>query len=172
MKTTRKVSASPLGLSRVVGLTACCAGILLAGCNKGPAKPDDMPDLTACTVTVTYKGEPVSEASVLFAPKSGKYSAAGTTDASGKTVMKTDGKYDGVAAGEYQVSITKKEKLESDLGETPEDPAQLAEYEKKLRAQPAPKHLIPEKYSSFGTSGLAVTITDGTAAEETFELTD
>lgn len=154
------------------GIIAC--GLLLTsfGCDESVAKPDHIPPLTPLTVTVLYDGQPVEGASVLLAPESGKYSAAGITDASGKAVMRTDGLYDGVVAGTYLASVTKKEKLELDLGPTPEDPAEYAAYEAKLKAQPKPKHLLPEKYSSFGTSGLKVSITEGSETQETFELSE
>jgi len=131
-----------------------------------------MPDLTPCIITVTYKGAPVEDANVLLAPKSGDLSAAGTTDASGRAIMKTDAKYEGVAPGEYRATVTKREKLNVDLAPSPEDPEAYAKTLEGQQAQPAPKHLIPEKYSSFDTSGLTVTIDEDTGPEVTFELTD
>src|SRR5690606_19093803 len=107
---------------------------------------------TPCTITVTYNGQPVADASVLLAPQSGEFSAAGVTDMEGKAVMKTDGMYEGVVAGEYMAGVTKREKLDIDLGESPQDPAEYAEWEAKLKNQPMPKHLTPEKYSSFTRS--------------------
>ena len=163
-------------VSRVSAVgTVTVLGLLLTiwGCSqRGPAKPDHIPDLTPCVIQVTYNGQPVEGASVLLAPTSGQHSAAGLTDATGKAVMRTDGLYDGVVAGEFMASVTKKEKLELDLGETPEDPAEYAAYEARLRAQPKPKHLLPEKYSSFTKSGLTLRVAEGTASEETFELND
>lgn len=149
-------------------------GLLLAttGCGDGVSKPSHIPDLTACVITVTYNGQPVADASVLLAPQSGEFSASGLTDLEGKAVMKTDGMYDGVVPGEYMASVTKREVLTLDIGETPQDPADYAAYEEKLKKQPMPKHLIPEKYSSFTRSGLTVTVSDGAPTETTFELTD
>lgn len=155
--------------------TFTALGLLLAasGCSQGgPTKPDHIPDLTPCVVQVTYNGHPVEGANVLLAPVSGQHSAAGITDATGKAVMRTDGLYEGVVAGEFMASVTKKEKLALDLGGTPEDPAEYAAYEAKLRAQPKPKHLLPEKYSSFTKSGLTLRVTEGMGNEETFELSD
>ena len=171
MKTTMNVRRNLTSLL-LRGVIACSLLSAFGGCSKGPAKPDNIPDLTPVTVTVTYNGQPVAEASVLLSPISGQFAAAGTTDSAGKAVMKTDGMYDGVAPGEYRATITKREKLDVDLGETPEDPAQLAAYEEKLASMPVPKHLIPEKYSSFSTSGLTVTVAGGAPLEETFELSD
>lgn len=153
-------------------LATCSLLITASGCNRGPSKPSHIPPLTACVIKVTYNGQPVADASVLLAPQTGEFSAAGLTDAEGKAVMKTDGMYEGVVAGEYLASVTKREILDLDLGESPQDPAEYAAYEAKLKNQPMPKHLIPEKYSSFTRSGLSVTISEGTPSEATFELTD
>lgn len=155
-----------------VALAICSLLIATSGCNRGPSKPSHIPDLTPCVITVTYNGQPVADASVLLAPQTGEFSAAGLTDAEGKAVMKTDGMYEGVVAGEYMASVTKREILDLDLGESPQDPAEYAAYEAKLKSQPMPKHLIPEKYSSFTRSGLTVTVSEGTPTETTFELTD
>ena len=156
-------------------ILALAAGGLLfatAGCGGGPEMPENIPPLTPTTITVTYNGDPVEGASVVLAPESGEFPAAGLTDASGNAVMKTEGMYEGVAAGNYLASVTKLEKMETDLGPTPQDPAEYAEYQKKLESRPIPKHLVPEKYSSFGTSGLSVAVTEGKPVQETFELTD
>ena len=152
----------------------CFAALLLtsASCSKGPARPDNMPDLTPCTITVIYSGQPVEGADVLLAPKSGQFSAAGITDAAGRAIMKTDGTYEGGVPGEYLASVTKLEKTAADLGPSPEDPKEYAKMQEKIKALPAPKHLVPEKYSSFTTSGLAVAVTGGTPVEVTLELTD
>jgi len=153
-----------------------CVGMLffalLIGCGSGPTKPDHIPTLTPVDVTVTLNGQPVADASVLFAPEMGQFAAAGITDSQGKTSLKTDGLYQGVAAGTYKVSVTKREVLELDLGETPDDPAEYAAYEAKLNAQPMPKHLLPERYASFSTSELKVTVTEGMPGQHTFDLTD
>lgn len=156
-----------------VTLGALGSLLLTLGCGGGGVeKPDHIPDLASCTITITHNGSPVEGASVLLAPESGQFSAAGITDSNGVAVVKTDGKYEGAVPGSYKVSVTKREKLESDLGPTPEDPADYAAYQAKLKAQPKPKHLLPEKYASFGTTDLKVTVSEGTPTEETLELTD
>lgn len=154
-----------LGVSFVLGFT---------GCGEGPTKPDHIPDLTPLTITVTYNSQPVPDASVLLAPSSaGQFSAAGITDRAGRAVMRTDALYDGVVPGEYRASVTKVARPDVGVVETPDDPA---EYEKQFKAFQAeadePQHLIPERYASFGSSELTVTVVDGTPADLTFELTD
>lgn len=151
-------------------LAGCILFLVLAGCNQGPAKPENMPNLTPCVITVTYNGQPVPEATVILAPKSSEFSAAGTTDASGRAVMKTNAMYNGVVPGEFLVSVTKLQLVAAmGGGETPEDPA---EYAKTLNAPPPPppKSLIPRKYSSFRTSGLTLTVAQGKPVEQAFDL--
>ena len=162
------LSSPPVGAI----LLAACLIMASLGCNQGPQKPDDLPALTPCTITVTHNGSPVEGASVLLSPKSGKHSAAGTTDASGKAAMKTNGMYDGVAAGEFLVTVTKLEDTGYVAPPEPEDPKEWEKWEEELKNQPQPKNLLPEKYASFGTSELTVTISEGSPVEQTLELTD
>lgn len=142
------------------------------GCGSGHATPDHLPPLTPLTVTVNYQGNPVEGATILMSPDTGKYAAAGTTDASGKAIMKTDGEYPGVVAGAFKLTVAKKEKIQIDIGTTPEDPAEYAAYQQKLKSLPKPKHLLPEKYASFATSNLQLSVTEGTPANEVLELND
>ena len=174
MNPRQTASNSPSAWEAMCAVAAGSVLLATAGCG-GPSIPDHIPPLTPCTVTVTYNGEPVEGASVILAPESGQFSAAGLTDAAGKAVMQTDGMYDGVPAGEYRASVTKREKVELDMGPTPDDPNNLeayAEYQKKIKSLPVPKYLVPERYSSFAKSGLSVSITEGEPVEATFELTD
>lgn len=89
-----------------------CATIFAIGCGGGIKKPADLPKLEPTTITVTYDdGEPVPEATVVLrlAQQSGgrTWNVVGQTDATGKAVMKTDGNWDGVPAGDYEGMVTK-----------------------------------------------------------------
>lgn len=169
MNTDRAVSIRPL---RWVVCSLACGALLVAvtGCGGGADRPEGMPELSPATITVTYKGQPVEGATVTLAPTSGTYSAGAVTDASGKAVMKTNGTYDGVAPGDYMVSISKVEAIGGNTGESSSDPAAYAQAFEAAAAKPT--HLIPEKYSAPSTSGLTLKVTEGTPVDETFELTD
>jgi hypothetical protein len=134
-------------------------------------KPDHIPTLTACQITVTYKGTPVEEASVLVAPKDGKYSAAGITNAQGIATMKTDGLYDGVVSGSFRVTVTKKVQIDP-----PADPTEVTEPDSETYGLKGVvvhlESLVPEQYSSFKESGLTLDATEGTPQEVTFDLVD
>ncbi len=138
-----------------------CAMLFTLGCTGG--KPSHIPNLVKCSVKVTHDGSPVEGAKVLFAPDAGQFSAAGITDATGVAVMKTEGVYDGAVIGEYRVSVTKMEVIQFDIGPSPTNPKEYAEYEAKLKKIPKPKNFLPEQYSSFTKSGLKASV----AAEAT-----
>ncbi|MFH1924813.1 MAG: carboxypeptidase-like regulatory domain-containing protein [Planctomycetota bacterium] len=93
--------------------TACLAGLLpFAGC--GPTGPT-LPDTASATGTVTYQGEPVEGATVLFTRGSGNIAegemAIGKTGAGGRFELTThvSGQADvkGAPAGAYKVAISK-----------------------------------------------------------------
>jgi hypothetical protein len=99
-------------MKQTLVLILACACALTLGCNKGPKKPADLPDLCPTTITVTYDdGEAVPEATVVLrlAQQGGgrSWNCVGTTDAQGKAVMMTDGNWTGVPAGDYQGMVTK-----------------------------------------------------------------
>ena len=78
---------------------------LFAGCFQ--KLPPDLPKLYPCEVQVLMKGEPLADAFVGFAPDEGKWSAMGTTDEKGTTMLKTNFQYEGVPQGSYKIIITK-----------------------------------------------------------------
>lgn len=152
----QRITAS---LAWIFSGVSLCAILFTFGCTGG--KPSHIPDLVKCSVKVTYEGNPVEGAKVLFAPNAGQFSAAGTTDATGVAVMKTEGIYDGAVVGEYSVSVTKMEVVQFDIGPSPTNLKEYAEYEAKLKKIPKPKNFLPEKYSSFTKSGLKASVAAG-----------
>lgn len=89
-----------------------CALVASIGCSKGIKKPADLPNLNPTKITVTYEdGEPVPDATVVLrlAQQGGgrTWNVVGQTDAQGLAIMKTDGNWEGVPAGDYQGMVTK-----------------------------------------------------------------
>ena len=84
--------------------------VCLAGCSS-EKRPDGMPPLLPCEITIQQDGQPLSEASVSLVAKSGddKWSAVGRTDSMGKAVLHTWGQYPGVPEGTYKVLVNKSE---------------------------------------------------------------
>lgn len=145
--------------NRLMSLLLLSLASCFVGCGEG--KPAHIPDLVPYSVKITHNGSPVDGAKVILSPASGTFSAAGDTDANGVAVLKTEGQYEGVVPGEYMVSVTKYEIIKTDFGPVPSDPKEYAEYERKLKAQPKPKNLLPEKFSSFSKSGLKASVSTG-----------
>lgn len=80
----------------------------ICGCKKDD-RPEDMPPLFPCVITVVQEGTPLDGASVNFEPGEGanaKYRAAGITNEQGKAIMKTYG-FDGAPEGTYKVIVRK-----------------------------------------------------------------
>ena len=71
-----------------------------------------MPKLYPCTLVITQENKPLEGAVVaLFHQDRSlqKWTAGGVTDKSGKVVLKTQGRYDGVVEGDYKVTVIKTE---------------------------------------------------------------
>ncbi|MDR2706746.1 MAG: carboxypeptidase-like regulatory domain-containing protein, partial [Planctomycetaceae bacterium] len=72
--------------------------------------PKDLPRLYSGTITITQQNVPLAGASVFLTPTDGsKWNAGGTTDAKGKAILYTLGRYKGVSAGNYKVTVDKYE---------------------------------------------------------------
>lgn len=69
--------------------------------------PADLPKLYSCRVTISAGGSPVEDAMVTFIAEDSKWSAIGTTDSAGAASLQTNGRYPGVAAGQYKVTVQK-----------------------------------------------------------------
>ncbi|MCL2004573.1 MAG: carboxypeptidase-like regulatory domain-containing protein [Planctomycetaceae bacterium] len=113
------------------------------------------------TGTVTYNGQPLEGANVTFTPQTeGEgHPAYGRTDADGRYTLQTQlgNPEAGTTAGEYLVSITKREAV-ADMGGEGQGPA------------PPARSLIPERYGSFASSGLTATVARGNSVFD-FDLT-
>ncbi|EAQ79665.1 carboxypeptidase-like regulatory domain-containing protein [Blastopirellula marina] len=143
---------------------------LTLGCNRGPALPENLPPLTACTLQIQYKQAPVSEATVTLIPSQGNWVGVGRTDASGKAVVQTQGRYNGVPAGDYTVTVTKYEP-EADLPPDPTSPEEDAALAQSASRPNKRKALVPEKYTKSETTDLRLTITD-LPVERTLQLSE
>src|SRR5215475_2025976 len=132
-----------LGLS-IISLVIC------AGCNRNGL------NLAYVEGVVTYNGQPVEHAGVIFKPDSGPF-AMGTTDAEGKFTLIT-ANYPGALIGEHKVGISKTKTTAIQMpGEA------LPRY--KVEA------FVPQKYASPATSELTATVSKKTSENHfTFEL--
>ncbi|HBT77259.1 MAG TPA: hypothetical protein DEB39_10135 [Planctomycetaceae bacterium] len=80
------------------------------GCRRGPKRPADLPELTPCTVVVTF-GEKIMEGvGVYLTPAdkaANKWGAGGVTNAEGKADLITSSLYAGAVPGDYVISFKK-----------------------------------------------------------------
>jgi len=111
--------------------------IVAAGCNRSGL------NLAYVEGVVTYNGQPVEHAGVLFKPETGPF-AMGTTDADGKFTLIT-ANHPGALIGEHRVSISKTQTTPTTI-----PGARFPRYDIK--------HFVPEKYASPATSELTATV--------------
>ena len=125
--------------------------VAASGCNKSGL------NLAYVEGVVTYNGQPVEHAGVLFKPATGPF-ATGTTDAEGKFTL-TTANNPGALIGEHTVGISKSKTT----------PMQM-----KDEALPRYKveYFVPQKYASPVTSNLKATVSTKKSENHfTFDLT-
>ena len=134
--------------------------VVVAGCQPA-ADTSGRPATVEAGGTVTYNGEPVDGASIVFAPTAGGKAAVGTTDASGNFKLMTFDPEDGAVPGTYSVTVVKRTAVPDEVSEDSEGPS-----------APPPEDLLPKRYGSASESGLTAEVTDGGENQFKFELTD
>lgn len=138
---------------------------LLAGCGSAASDKwtEGRPKTFPAEGVVTYKGQAVEGATVNFGPTAPAGSAAyASTDAEGKFVLSTFGEKDGAAAGDYTVTITKKQVETTPNPKDPNGPP-LKSVEKSF---------LPARYSNPAASKLTASVKDGGENKFSFELKD
>lgn len=79
--------------------------VSLGGCSK--PRPDGLPKLVPCSVTIIQDGKPLEEATVSFESEDLKWAVGGTTDAKGVAKIYSHGAYEGSPEGKFKVTVTK-----------------------------------------------------------------
>ncbi len=120
---------------------------------------------------VQYEGKPIEGATVTLIPKETEgRSASGMTDSEGTfevtTYVSPKLQAEGAMPGTYDIVVSKMEVRELAEDLSPQE-AQAA-----FQKMGPPKNLLPKKYRSPNTSGLSVTIEDGSPDPLTLELED
>jgi len=134
-----------------VEVASCLAIAFVMGCG-GTNRPETVP----ISGLVTFNGEPVNGATVTFYPENGR-PASGRTDSEGVYQLTTFEPNDGALPGTHRVAIIKT------TSSTPSNsPDELATIER----------IIPEKYASEASSGLAATVVVNQEAPIDFNLAD
>ena len=144
-------------VQRVPWALAVLAGAMLtAGCG-GPDRPATVP----VTGKVTYRGQPVLKAMVVFVPESGR-PATGMTDESGRFRLSTFEAGDGARPGPHTVTIHPYAGDDVQEMPTPGEP---------LRPRTASSP-IPARYADAQTSELGVAVDVNGENDFQFHLTD
>ncbi len=160
----------------IVSLLALC---VIVGCSSNSG-----PKLYPVSGVVTYKGQPVANAKVMFFPQSGDASAFshGTTDANGHFKLSTYGLNDGAFAGKCVVTISKidlpeeakkidVQKLQKEGyagGGMPGYGSMMGVVKGKKKAEA--KNELPKKYADKETSGIEVEVKTSGKNEFTYDL--
>ncbi len=137
-----------------------CSGVLV-GCGGGKDSWEEArPETYPVSGVVTFNGEPLTEAMILFQSNSDPpQGAVGRTDKNGRYRLRTFEEGDGAVAGTHSVLILKQE-----------SPTPSEADPRDSKTPPPARSLIPERYSQFETSGLTVEVTED-GAEADFDLT-
>ncbi|MDZ7616912.1 MAG: hypothetical protein U1E05_07910 [Patescibacteria group bacterium] len=142
--------------------------LMVCGCGRG----DGFPPRVQVEVSVTYKGSPVAEAHVTFAPTGdGGSPAFGTTGPDGKVLLSTFGDSDGALPGAYQVGI-RKTQIVSGAAAPADDPMAMPS-DPAMNRPTEFKELLPARYAAPAQSELVATVAEGSGQNSfLFELRD
>lgn len=141
----------------------CTVLLIFAGC--GEKLPDGMPPLYPVSIHLTYEdGTPMADTFLSFKPESGprNWSVSATTDAKGNAEVRTHGRYKGMPAGKWKITL-EKEKLEGipDPGvPSPDDPESVKKYEEWMKSSDKEKifSLVEDIYREKSTTPLAINV--------------
>lgn len=156
-------------------VTITCIILLnLLGCS-GPKKPDGLPTLHSCKVTITQSGKPLDGAIVQLhgVNNSVPWTVNGVTDRSGVAVIKTQTLFSGAPEGKYIVSVTKNVQEESQLPASPPEDKEEREkwFDAKESERLAVHSHVSSKFTSRVRSDLRMTVTSNPAQNmETFDV--
>ncbi len=118
---------------------AAVAALAVVGCSSG------QPKLAVVRGTITYKGKPVPNGTITFVPANAP-AATGKINRDGTYTLTTYKAGDGAVLGTHKVVVAAMEDM---TGRLPED------------RNPLPPSLVPNKYSSIGTTDLTAEVKEG-----------
>jgi len=149
---------------------ACFLSVVAPGCGSG-----GLDNLNQAKGVITLDGQPLAEAQITLCPtQSGMRSAGANSDEKGVFVFQTLKGGDGVADGEYQVTVTKSHMenpyTDEEVKIINESGGKRPETLFPDREPPALVNDLPERYGNPNTSGLTLTIS-GSSKDLKLELT-
>jgi len=154
---------------RTVSFVTCLTLVAVIGCSSGTDKyKKSRPKTAKVTGTVLYRNQPLADAIIVCFPTTAgdkAVAASAYTDADGNFSLQAFPPDKGAVPGDYQVTIQKTE-------EAPPAPTASGPDAHDAPPPPAPKPLIPAKYSKVETSGLTLKVPEAGIADVKFELKD
>lgn len=159
MRTEPKRCGCAWSWTAVVMASSIMAAVGCSG-SGSPGRPPTYP----ATGTVSLDGKPVAGATITLVPQGGGQPAVAVTDPSGGFRLTTFQAGDGAVAGTYGVTVEKRVAPGAAA-------ADGAEYQPPTGPLPPPENVLPAKYASVETSGLAATIEAGRPNTFTLDLT-
>ncbi|MDR0335552.1 MAG: Ig-like domain-containing protein [Planctomycetaceae bacterium] len=129
--------------------------IVTSGC--GEKLPEGLPALFPATLTITLEGKPIANAivSLSSADNSHLWASGGTTDKNGQLTVYTHGRYQGIPAGKYKVTV---DCITSGVP-MPQNPT-MEQIEEHNRNHPSFR-IVPLEYIEKMTTPLEIEITQG-----------
>lgn len=130
----------------------------------------DRPKTVRGSGSVKYKGQPLAQALVVFAPTTTgekALSASAMTDSSGYFSLETWPPAKGIVPGSYKVTVMKNQDAPPPPAAADPDNAH-----EMIGREAAPKSLIPARFNDPEKSGLKAEIPDSGRDDLHFELTD
>lgn len=161
------------GLKQVKRASIACIilSLLLAGgtgCTGSSDKyKQDRPAVVPAEGVITYKGQPVEGATVVFIPTTGSHAASAYTDSSGRFSMAAFPPDPGVVPGSYRVTVTKLNVSGGGGG----SPTGFV-HDDGFRPPVPAGSLVPAKYSDANMSDLTAEVPEGGKTDFTFDLQD
>ncbi|MEK6262823.1 MAG: carboxypeptidase-like regulatory domain-containing protein [Planctomycetota bacterium] len=152
-------------IQRVTTCVCCLTLILIAGCGAADKSAAKRPKTFPSSGSVKLNGQPVTGATVVFAPDPGgtptSVAALAMTDSDGNFSLQAYPPLKGAVPGKYKVTVTKVE---------PPPSAPTGPNAHEAPPPPPPKALIPEKFADVASSGLIAEIPDGGRDDLHFDL--
>lgn len=135
------------------------------GCNRGPEKPEGLPDLQPVTLQLTQDGKPLADAEVILrSDEIGRWSCGGRSNEKGVVVIHTHGRFSGAPLGKHKVVVSKIKSSDSENDSKKHSPGELNEMAEKRQAKGGfgqTVYLVERKYSDILTTPLEIEVKTG-----------
>ena len=147
---------------------------VLFGCQQ-KQRPDGLPDLFPCAITITQEEQPLDEALVRLVPENGgsaAWAVSGKTDAKGIARISTHADFSGAPEGTFKVLVSKTEMSPSQFPEPAKDasPEERVTWSNNISTEKRTKYtLVKPEFGDAKKTPHSITITKG-KNEATFDV--